>query len=269
MKRARSQVKRFGRVFTCLATGAVHLEIAYSLETSSFLQAFHRFTARRGPCKELYSDNGSNFTGAERKLREGIAKWNQDIMHQNLQQVGISWHFNPPATSHRGGIWKRIIRSVRGIVTALVGSRLLDDESLQTLFSKVERILNNRSITPISDDPRDTACLTPSMLIHFKLDPCSPADKFIYAYGYKKAWRIVQWLADRFWQRWLKEYVILLQLQWKWLKPERNLAVGNLVLLVDSNLKRGHWPKGIVKMVLRDQGCGSSQIFNASDSSSS
>ena len=252
VKRARSQVKRFGCVFTCLATRAVHLEIAYSLETSSFLQAFHRFTARRSPCKELYSDNGSKFTGAERELREGIAKWNQDTMHQNLQQVSISWHFNPPASSHRGGIWERIICSVRSIVTALVGSRLLDDESLQTLFAEVERILNNRPITPISDDPRDTACLTPSMLIHTKLDPCLPAEKFIYADGYKKAWRTVQWLADRFWQRWLKEYVTLLQLRQKWLKPERNLAAGDLVLLVDSNLKRGHWQKGIVEKVLPD-----------------
>ena len=49
VKRARSQAKRFGCVFTCLATRAVHLEMAYSLETNSFLHAFHRFTARRGP----------------------------------------------------------------------------------------------------------------------------------------------------------------------------------------------------------------------------
>ena len=164
-------------------------------------------------------------------------------------------HIQHPKTGSETGEFCKIQKfSIRNPTrcTSLVGSRLLDDESLQTLLAEVERILNNRPITPISNDPRDTACLTPSILIHTKLDPCLPADKFIYADGYKKAWRTVPWQADRFWQRWLKEYVTLLQLRQKWLKPEGNLAVGDLVLLVDSNLKRGHLPKGIVERVLRD-----------------
>lgn len=139
-------------------------------------------------------------------------------------------------------------------MTALAGSRLLDDESLHTLFTEVERVLNNRPITPMSDDPRDTMCLTPSMLIHTKLDSSLPVDKFIKADGYRKAWRTVQWLADRFWKRWLKEYVTLLQLRQKWLKPERNLTVGDLVLLADDNLKRGCWAKAIVVEVKTSSG---------------
>lgn len=89
VKRARSQIKRFGCVFTCFAARAVHLEIAYSLDTSSFLQALHRFIARRGPCKEMYSDNGTNFVGADRELREGIKRWNQDVIQDDLRQAGL------------------------------------------------------------------------------------------------------------------------------------------------------------------------------------
>ena len=51
MKRGRSEIKRYGCVFTCFATRAVHIEIAYTLDTDSFLHALDRFIARRGEPK--------------------------------------------------------------------------------------------------------------------------------------------------------------------------------------------------------------------------
>lgn len=53
-------------LFTCASTQAVHLEIVYSLDTASFLNAFSRLVARCGK-PEVFSDNGTNFTSAERE----------------------------------------------------------------------------------------------------------------------------------------------------------------------------------------------------------
>ena len=46
VKRARSQVKRYGVLYTCLATRAIHLEVAQSMDTDSFLNSMRRFIAR-------------------------------------------------------------------------------------------------------------------------------------------------------------------------------------------------------------------------------
>ena len=102
--RGRSEMKWYGVLFTCLAIRAVHVEVVHSLDTGSFIDALRRFIARRGQPKEIRSDNGSNFVGGERELREAIAGWNQDQVHQFLLQKSIKWTFNPPASSHFGGV---------------------------------------------------------------------------------------------------------------------------------------------------------------------
>ena len=66
-------------------------------------------------------------------------------------------------------------------------------------------------------------------------------------------WRQVQYLADIFWKRWSKEYLLLLQGRQKWLRPRRNLAVGDIVLVSVENSHRNFWPLGRIVEVLRDK----------------
>ena len=61
-------------LFTCLATRAVHLEIAYGLSTNSFINAFYRMARGRGLPDKVYSDNGTNFIDADRELQALLAQ---------------------------------------------------------------------------------------------------------------------------------------------------------------------------------------------------
>ena len=94
VRRGRSLVKRYGVIFTCLAKRSVHIEVAHSLDTDSFLMALRRFIARRGQVKEIRSDNGTNFTSGESELRESISAWNHTKIHEALLQKDIKWVFN-------------------------------------------------------------------------------------------------------------------------------------------------------------------------------
>ena len=83
---------------------------------------------------------------------------------RQVASLGIEWHFNAPAASHAAGVWERLIRSVRKILTALFADRwlfrVLSDYDLWTNFKDVEAILNSRPLTPVNADPNDLCVLT-------------------------------------------------------------------------------------------------------------
>ena len=253
VKRARSQVKRYGVLYTCLATRAIHLEVAQSMDTDSFLNSMRRFIARRGVPEVMRSDNGSNFVGGCKELREAISGWNKSQIHEFLLQRNVKWLFNPPSGSHFGGVWERCIRTVRKILVALMKEQPLDDEGLTTLMCEVESIVNGRPITKSSDDPSDSEALTPSHLLLLRSGPRLPPGVFRKEDGYsRRRWRQVQYLADVFWRRWIREYLPQLQERQKWTYPSRNFAVDDIVLVVGDRVPRSSWPLGRITSVRKN-----------------
>ncbi|XP_043498684.1 uncharacterized protein LOC122521989 [Polistes fuscatus] len=68
--RNKGRVKVYGCIFVCMCIKAVHIELVSDLTTDAFLAAFRRFTGRRAIPSHVYSDNGTNFVGANNQLRE-------------------------------------------------------------------------------------------------------------------------------------------------------------------------------------------------------
>ncbi|XP_071479017.1 uncharacterized protein [Diadema antillarum] len=176
VKRGRSQVKRYGCIFTCLASRAVHLEVAHSLDTDSFINALRRFINRRGRPKKIHSDNGTNFKSGYRELKESLTQLNSQKVGRFLTQKGIEWEFNPPGASHMGGVWERVIRAVRRILSGLLKEQLVTDEALTTLMTEVEAILNARPLTQLSMDSNDDEPLTPNHLLLLRQNPSLPQE---------------------------------------------------------------------------------------------
>ena len=254
VKRGRSLVKRYGVIFTCLTIRAVHIEVASSLDTDSFIDAFRRFIARRGQVKILRSDNGTNFIGAERELKRAIEELNSSKIENTLRQRGIQWMFNPPTGSHHGGVWERLIRSVRKILSTTLGLQTMDEEGLHTVLCEVEAIINSRPITKVSSDPNDLEALTPNHLLLLQSKPSLPPGLFVKEDLYaRKRWKQVQYLSDIFWKRWTREYLPQLQERQKWMRASRCFAEGDIVLIVDDTAPRNSWILGKIIEAVPDQ----------------
>ena len=132
----RSTEKRWGFLFTCLTTRAVHLEIVPFLDTSSCVMGIERFIARRGTPSTIWSNNGTNFVGAEKELLACIKSWN-GIAPTIFAHKGVTWKINPPGAPHHGGSWERLVRSVKRVLYDILGSRRVTEEVLGTTLCLV------------------------------------------------------------------------------------------------------------------------------------
>ena len=175
---------------------------------------------------------------------------NQDKVQEYLLENGCEWipfKMNVPHSSHMGGVWERQIRTVRSALETLLnkaGSQL-DDEAFRTFMTEVECIVNSRPLTTTnlsaSDAPEP---LTPNHLLTIKPKVVlPPPGKFqredLYSHRW---WRRVQYVANQFWLRWRKEFLQNQQERKKWIRPEQNLQVGDIVISKESEETRNRWP---------------------------
>ena len=257
VKDGRKEVKRYGALFTCMASRSIHIEVAHSMETDSFLQALRRFVSRRGPIRELRSDQGTNFVGADNELKKALQEMDDDQIKAELLKNDIDWVRNPATASNFGGVWERQIRSVRNIMAALMREHghSLDDEALRTLMCEAEAVVNSRPLTVDTlSDPLSPLPLTPNTLLTGKSKLIlPPPGKFQREDAYcKRRWRRVQHIANEFWVRWSKEYLQSLQVRNKWTRQRRNFTEGDVVLLKDNNTCRNQWSLAKVLTTRRD-----------------
>ena len=253
VKEGRKELKRYAVLFTCFSCRAIHIEVAHSLTTDSFIMSLRRFVARRGTVRSIRSDNGTNFVGADNEFRRAYEEMDHEKISQFLAENGcdwIKWERNPPTASHMGGVWERQIRSVRDILQSLLKNHahILNDEALHTLLLEAEAIVNSRPLTVENINDPDSLPLSPSHLLTMKSKVVMPPPgvfqkEDLYA---RKRWRRVQHLANQFWQRWRKEYLNTLQLRQKWNTVKRNFQVDDIVLLKEETLIRNHWPRARV-----------------------
>lgn len=249
--------KRWGILFTCLVTRAVHIEVVEEMSSSAFINAVRRFTAIRGPVKTFRSDQGTNFVGAVDHLRIDAIYVDDEPLKKYLHNSGTVWIFNPPHASHMGGAWERMIGITRRILDSmLIGAsgKTLTHDVLNTFMAEVAAIINSRPLVPVSTDPDFPLILTPAMLLTQKTEykfEANSLGEFQDRDMFKCEWKRVQALASVFWARWKKEYLPLLQSRRKWTESRRDITEGDVVLIEDKTVNQNCWPLGLVVKVFK------------------
>lgn len=245
--------KGYIALFVCLCTKAIHLEVVSDLTTNSFLAAFKRFVGRRGYVSEMYSDNGTNFAGADTKLRKELeqhAKFWYKEQAKVVRERGIKWHFIPAAAPHFGGLWEAGVKSMKHHMKRVIGNSTLTFEELSTVLIQIEAVLNSRPLCPFTSDPEDLNVLTPG---HFlmgtaPITPPQPCLLDMKTHSLSR-WQTVERMYQDFWAQWSQEYLSRLQQRPKWTKQSTNIEIGALVLLKDDRTPPSKWPLARVKKI--------------------
>lgn len=129
---------------------------------------------------------------------------------------------------------------------------LVTEHVLRTVFCEVESILNSRLLTKSSEDATDPdpVAITPAHFLLQKPAIIIPGGALNETANLtRKRWKQAQILASHFWSRWINEYLTTLHLRQKWIRPKRDIRIGDMVLLHDKRIPRGSWPIAVVTKV--------------------
>ena len=238
--------KAFIALFVCFSTRAIHLECVSDLSKEACLAAIRRFTSRRGLPNTIYSDNATNFIGSRNEIQEiqqMLQCDRQSSLKRSMANQGVQWVMIPPRAPHFGGLWEAGVKSVKRLLRRQMGNIRLNFEELTTLLAQIEAVLNSRPITMMSTDPQDSQVLTPG---HFLLGGPLTALPDRVANDSQatplKRWKLVQFLTQHFWKRWIKEYLLTHQIRNKWQRNSVNIQPGDLVYVAEDNISPLQWP---------------------------
>ncbi|XP_058979028.1 uncharacterized protein LOC131802654 isoform X1 [Musca domestica] len=248
----RQREKRWVALFTCLTVRAVHLEIATDLSSDSCLMCIRNFINRRGVPEMIRSDNGTNFVGIAKEL-QGITNFlDTNSVSSGLTALGIKWVYNTPVNPSEGGVWERLVQSVKKALYIMLKEQAPKLETLQAFLIEAENMVNSRPLTHLPVTPEDPDPLTPN---HFLLgctnSTQTPAPFEPRLMCLRKQWRVTQNLKNGMWHQWLREYLPELTRRTKWCLPSRSLDVGCLVFVCDPEMARSQWSRGRVIEVFR------------------
>ncbi|XP_063896667.1 uncharacterized protein LOC135118464 [Helicoverpa armigera] len=232
-------------VFVCMATKLVHLDLVSDLTSSAFLAALRRMAGRKGSPKHLYSDNGTNFVGANKILQEELEQiqktFDQDFIKE-ITSLEIEWHFNAPSWPTAGGLWEAAVKSLKYHLRRVVGEQKLTFEEFSTVLAQLEAVLNSRPLCPLTEDPNDLDFLSPSSFINLNQDMTILETET----DMRTRWHLTQKIVQDIWKRWHAEYLTQLSARSKWRHSQPDIQLNDIVTINDANLPPGKWAVGRV-----------------------
>ncbi|XP_062534718.1 uncharacterized protein LOC134203901 [Armigeres subalbatus] len=237
--------KRWGMLVTCLTTRAIHIEVVHTLSTDSCIMSLRSCVARRGTPKTIYSDRGTCFIGASREMRETAAVLNHEKLMKEFSET--TWKFIPPVSPHMGGSWERLVGIVKRNLLAIRPPHKPNDEVLRSLLTEVEHTVNSRPLTHVPVDDESAPALTPNHFLLGSSDGTKPfCDLDDSVAALRRTWRMSQQLANKFWKRWLTDYLPEITRRTRWYENTKPITIGDIVIIVDPKFPRNCWPKGKV-----------------------
>ena len=159
VKYRRTEIKVWVILYTCLRVRAVYLDYVESIDSESFINSLQRFHSLYPAVRGFVCDQGTNFVGGNNLLLSMAQEWKNKVDAWSLNQL-VKFEFIPAHSPHRGGIWERLIKSLKRILQSLMNGTVYIDQ-FRTLLAVAAGIINRRPLTRCSDDPNDFMPLTP------------------------------------------------------------------------------------------------------------
>lgn len=245
----RTRGKCYGVIFTCLVSRAVYVDVSNDYSTDSFLQVMRRFASIRGWPRKVYSDNGTQLVAASKELKNVVKGLDETTLKRYSMEHGTEWSFTPADAPWMNGVTEALVKSVKRALNAAIGDQVMRFSELQTVMFEAAQIVNQRPIGRHPTNPEDGSYLCPNDLLLGRSSPTVPQGPFQERISHQFRFDYIQKVIESFWKKWTRDYFPDIIIRQKWHVDKRNVKMGDVVLIQDSNLVRGEWRMGIVTTV--------------------
>ena len=249
---SRTTKKTWGLIVEDANSGGVYLDVVANYSADAVIMAMRRFGSLRGWPSMIQSDPGSQLVSASGTL---VAWW--DEMKNPLQTFAAAesknktvfkWEISPADSPWRQGKAERRIGIVKRLVKLSVGDTKLSSLELQTALMEIADLCNERPLGGVL--PREDGTfevVTPNQLLLGRSGNAVPDDSIIVGNLPMTArYRAVSHVSSSFWHRWCSFVAPSLVTRQKWHQTSRNIVVGDLVMIADSNKIKNQYKLGIV-----------------------
>ena len=255
--------KAWGVMFTCTATRAIYLDVTCGISTEELLHTIRRAMAHCGEIKTIISDPGTNFIGAAKELQSWRDGWDMDLLTRFGSERGMEFITIMANSQHQNGISEIMIKLSKSVLKSLmksIGVQILSLNELNTLLAETAQLVNERPIGLKPNENVDSNFLSPnSLLLGRSSDricsgPFSPNGQlWSDPKSFTNRFLLVQAIVDQFWRVWHRLYFPSLVVRQKWHVEKRNLKVGDVCVVADSNALRGEWRLARVSLCYPDR----------------
>jgi len=246
----RKTIKCWGIVFVCTATSAVHVEVAHSYSTESFLMALRSFMSIRGAPRRFQSDQGDQLVAASKQ----IATWDWSKVHAECETRGATWRLVPTGGQHYNGQAERIIGTLKLCLERTLVDKRMGLEEVTTVLREAAMVVNSRPIgLEATGDPTSSEAVTPLHLMLGRGTLEVPEVKFDLQPSLTRRLRQVEEAKEEFWRRWMTQVFQGQVLARKWRKSHRDMVEGDLVLIKNENAAGVDYQRGRAKRVFKGE----------------
>jgi len=236
--------KKYILVIVCHTYKAVHLEVLPSLTSESLLMALQRFTSRRGGVAHIWTDNAKGFEG-------GASRLEKTVKSLQVDDLVINWEFGSPWSPNHQGLVEADIQSLKRAIEATLSNRTITLEELETLAVTIESLMNARPLAFVEMRGLERA-MTPGDVMGMNGMARFSDFPFNKIKSMGSRWIKLNRILDLWWKLFFKTYIPTLHRRNGRSTTQRELEVGDIVLLRDHRNPRGRWPVGkVVKPLTR------------------
>ena len=219
----RSRGKVYGLLFNCIVSRAVYVDVAHNYTTDGFLLVLRRFVSLRGYPSKIYSDPGSQLVAASKELKNIVKGLNVEEITQFGNDKGLEWKFSPADGPWQNGCSEALVKSVKKAIAGSVGSQVLTIPEIQTVCFEA------------ATDPNDGGYLCPNHLLLGRASSRVPSGPFEHLSKSSRRFSVIQNITNSFWRQWTRDYFPSLLVNQKWHTEKRNVKIGDIVIVQDSN----------------------------------